>query len=224
MIPDDNKARCSGFCRKLPVAAVIFFLAMLPASGGNRGTARDFPRFTFGIEGNCTVTFGTYYHYNFISADGYRINARGYDGSAACNGQLLANAGCNLNRNLNLSVYFGFGGIRRKETALPLSLRLTAYFGKDPTAGRCFAFADGGAAIGTDRKTKLSPAGKLGAGYRVSLTRSTKLDFLIACQMIYSHPDVSESIDGMASDVPPERIRRNNILINGITFGIGLNF
>lgn len=206
------------------VALAIFLLASIcNAAAQDSESRKDFPRFTFGIEGSCMVTFGTYFHNNFIADDGYRINVREFDTGILCNGQLLANAGCNLSRNLNLSVYFGISGIRKHETALPLSLRLTAFFGKNPLEGRWFAFADGGTAVGTKRPS-FSPVGKLGAGYRISLTRSTKLDFLLSYQIIYDHPAIKESIDGVTTDVPPERIRRNNTLINALTFGIGLNF
>lgn len=203
----------------------IVILALLPvcASAGERD--RTFPRVTFGIEGSAAVTLGMFYHYNYIAEEGYRVNRKGMNRRAALNGQLAASVGCNFSRNINLSLNLGMSGIYRSKVMFPASLRATVLFGDSPLENRWFTFAEGGAGIsfeGEDERP--SPFGKLGAGYRISLSRSVKLDFLFACQLVYTHPDVSEDGGGVIIPVTGDRLRRNEAFVSALTFGIGLSF
>jgi hypothetical protein len=62
--------------------------------------------------------------------------------------------------------------------------------------------------------------GKAGCGYRLSLSRDTKLDFIAAWRILLTHPDIYYY--GM--EVSPGRINRNNAYISAISFGIALSF
>lgn len=186
--------------------------------------ARDFQSFTFGLEGSFILTAVTYSHINYISGDGYRVDRRGFGRMPAANGELLVNAGYNIDRHLNMALFFGVSGISREETVLPLSLRLTVLFGKDPLKSRWFSFIDGGAGIGIGTTARFSPIAKVGAGYRISLTRSAKLDFLLSLRSIYTRPQITEFSDGDMTEVPQERIRRSQAFYNAVMIGIGLNF
>ena len=191
-------------------------------SGENPGK-RDFPRFTFGVETSYVLTFLNYSHFNFISIDGGRRNERTLTASALSNGQILLSGGVNISSKLNLSIYTGYSGVYLRERMVPLSLRMSWYSGDDPMKNRWIAFCGLGAGFNDFRNfSKVSAEGKLGCGYRVSLNRSAKLDFLLAFQEIFTHPKAYESDAG--NYVPAERLRRNNAFISAFTFGFALVF
>ena len=187
-------------------------------------TRRDFPRITFGAEGNFILTAATWRHFNYVADAGYRVNIKGYDYSPVFNGQILANIGCNISGRVNLSLYSGYGGIYRKKTAVPLMLRVTYFWGKDPLAHRWFSCADTGVVTDGLEFSTAAPCGRLGGGYRLSLSRSVKLDFLVTYQRLSDHPEVTELVDGTETPVTGGRLRRSDVLINAVTFGIALNF
>lgn len=208
--------------KKSFLITVIIFAAVFTAAAEK--PARDFPGFTFGMEGNFILSAISYSHINYIAADGYRVDRRGLVCRPAVNGELLLNAGYNIDRHLNMALCFGVSGISRGETVFPISLRLTVLFGRDPLKARWFSFIDGGAGIGTATEARFSPAAKLGGGYRISLTRSAKLDFILSLRSIYTQPQITEFSDGDMVKVPSERIRRSQAFYNAIMLGIGLNF
>ena len=185
---------------------------------------RAFPRVTFGLEGSYAVTFLTFNHYNYISAEGYRVNSKKYDTGIRGNGQLLLNVGCNVSRNLNLALYTGMTGIYSRGLGTPLTLRATVLFGQDPDSRRWFTFADGGVIADWAGEPRVSPCGKLGGGYRIRLSRSVKLDFIVAYQMLVAHPPVNEDIGGTLVPVAESRLRRSDTWGNSLAFGIGLVF
>lgn len=208
--------------KKIILLTVIISAALNAAAG--EMPKRDFPAFTFGAEGSFILTAASYSHFNYIAADGYRVDRKGLDCSPSANGELLLNAGYNIDRHLNIALFFGISGISRGESVLPLSLRLTYLFGNDPLKSRWFSFIDGGTGISIGTGARFSPLARVGAGYRVSLTRSAKLDFILSLRSIYTRPQISEFSDGDMVSVPDERIRRSQAFHNAVTFGIGLNF
>ncbi|MBO8445287.1 MAG: hypothetical protein IAC23_06300 [Bacteroidetes bacterium] len=185
---------------------------------------RPFPRMTFGVEGNFLLNFGAWRHFNYIADEGYRVNIKDFRSSANANGQLLANVGCNISRRVNIALYAGIAGLYEDKAAIPVSVRVTVLYGQNPLKCRWFSFADAGAGIGSFYEKDVSPFAKLGGGYRISLSRSVKLDFMIAYQLLASHPGVTEEIDGVPTPVTGTRLRRNDMLTNALSFGIGLNF
>lgn len=208
--------------KKPLIISALITAAALSASAGE--PSRDFPRFTFGVEGSYIVTAASFSHSNYIADDGYRVDNRSLTFRPAGNGELLLNAGWNIDSRMNLAFCTGISGISRGESVVPMSLRFTFFFGKDPMKARWFSLVDGGAGIALGRKAELSPLARIGAGYRVSLARSAKLDFLMSLRGIYSHPQVNEIVDGAEAVVPPARLRRSQAFYGALTFGIGLNF
>lgn len=211
------------------VISVLFCLAVsVPAAAGDKGNTcsgerRDFPRFTFGVETSYVLTFLNYSHFNFISSDGGRRDERTLTDVAMSNGQILVSGGVNISDKLNLSLYTGYGGVYRRERMVPLSMRLSWYSGGDPMKNRWIAFCGLGAGFNDfSDLSRISAEGKLGCGYRISLNRSAKLDFLLAFQEVFTHPRAYESDAG--NYVPVERLRRNNAFISAFTFGFALVF
>ena len=192
-------------------------------TGGNTASVRDWPRFTFGAETSYVLTFMNYSHFNFISADGDRRDERYTTFNVFNNGQILVHAGVNVSKNVNLAVYTGYGGVYKEERMIPLSLRATWLVGDDPAKNRWLVFCSAGTGFNDfDKPSKLSAEARIGGGYRISLNRVAKLDFLAGFQETYTHPLAYESDAG--DYVPAERLRRNEAWFGALTFGLALVF
>lgn len=210
--------------RHISVIFAFMIAYLLPAAGLN-AASRSFPRLSFGIEGSLAGTFLSYRHSNYISNYGYRIDRRVINKKYHTNGEILLHLGMNISRHVNLSLYSGYSGVCKNGSIYPLSLRCTWFPAQDPSKDRWFAFIDGGPALKkTGRVSSLAGTGKLGCGYRISLTRSAKMDFLFSLRQafikdIYSQPGMLS-----AEYVEKDRIRRNNAAYMAVTLGIGLTF
>lgn len=210
--------------KKAIVSVLLLSAAVLLRAADIYAGERDFPRITFGIEGSFATNFWTYSHFNYIADEGYRVNIRHNEPDLHLNGQLLANAGCNLSQRTNLSVYCGICGLSTREIMMPVSLRFTYMFGDSPLKNRWITFAETGIMTERLKLEEFSAIGKLGGGYRISLSRSVKLDLLMAYQAVFAHPDVSEISGDKTIPVTGDRLRRNNAILNALTFGFGLCF
>ena len=181
---------------------------------------KPFPRFTYGAEWSYVATMHTVWHYNFFSPDGYRVNIKGSESMFRSNGEAYLNAGYNFNEKWNLSVYIGITGLCGLHNAVPLSLRGTYHFGNDPDADRWFTFMEAGSGVSLKVPPQEIFACKAGGGYRISLSRNTKLDFLMAVKMTYAHPDIV--YDDVTIDF--ERINRNGMTMVSATLGMAVKF
>lgn len=210
----------------ITTAILLLYGAGTAFAGGKDGRqreSRDMPLFTFGVESSYVLTFLNFSHFNFISADGDRRDLRASTSGALSNGQLLVGGGVNMSANWNLSLYTGYCGVYDNERLIPLTARLTWLSGDSPMKGRWLVFLGGGIGFNNlEKPENISVLGKIGAGRRVSLNRSVKLDFLIGLQETYTHPRAYESDVG--NYVPAERLRRNDAFISAVTFGLALVF
>ena len=210
--------------RKICIVILLSLTGILTAENSVCSAAdRPYTRFTFGVESSYVLTFLNFSHFNFISSDGDRWNEKALSANVFSNGQIYLNAGVNISPKINLSIYAGYSGVYRNEHMLPLSLRATWFSGNDPMKNRWLAFCSCGIAFNDFRNpSRLSAEGKAGAGYRISLNRAVKLDFLLSLQEVYTHPRAYESDAG--NYVPAERLRRNDAYLTAFSFGLALVF
>ena len=177
-------------------------------------------KFTFGVEQSYAATLYSYEYHYFKNHEGAReVIDKGsfiYDSDSEFN----LHCGYNFNSNWNLSLYTGYTGIGKFHKAVPISIRATRYFGDNPLKDRWFTFLDAGTGISIKSTPDAIIAGKVGAGYRLSLSKSAKLDFLCALRVIRTHPDISD-YDQAAI---PENVFLNEGIIGSLAFGIGLTF
>ena len=106
----------------------------------------------------------------------------------------------NFNENWNLSLYIGIAGISTLHKAVPVCLRGTYLFGNDPSDDRWFAFAEAGSGLSLKIPPQEIFSCKAGGGYRISLSRNTKIDFLMAVKVSYDHPDIT--YDDVKIEIP----------------------
>lgn len=212
----------------------LFFMALLlgaaPAFAGTAGptyapaarekVSRGIPvRLTYGIEWAYVTIFNVTYHRNFVSVDGFRENIRNAEWLFYGNGRVDVHLGCNIGNNFNLSVHTGYGGLFDSRQ-IPLTLRGTYLFGKNPEKPRWISFLAAGCSFDTDNGNK-GILGKAGAGYRLPLSSRIMLDFIVGLNLSYSS-NLPFSDEG--GPVTSERIRRNNNFATSLDIGISLAF
>ena len=179
-----------------------------------------FSKYTFGVEWGYVATFQSGYRYIFFPPEGYRVDVRDNSFRLQNNADLYIHSGVNLSRSWNLSLYAGYAGVGDIHKVLPVSIRATRYFGKDPLSDRWFAFTDLGSGICFKRPEQEILTGKIGGGYRMSLSRYSKLDFIISARMTYTHPQITYDQEVISQ----EMVRRNNDYVSALSLGLGLTF
>ena len=197
---------------------VVLFSCTVSAIG--RVPQVSYPKWTFGTECSYNATFYEGYHHYFISSDGFRDEI--IKGSLTYHNNIEVNihGGYNFNNNWNLSLYIGYAGLGGFHHAIPVTLRTTRYFGEDPMTDRWFAFVDLGSGISLKDNPQEIYSGKIGGGYRLTLSRLTKVDFIFALKTVYTHPD----IEYYGEKIEANFINRNDGLASSISLGIGLTF
>ena len=178
---------------------------------------RKFPRLTFGVEWGYAATFLCTFHHNYRAEDRYRVNDKGTKAMYEGNGHILAHLGANLGRHYNLAFYTGYEGIADGFCVIPMTLRHTWLFGDRAENSRWLCFADAGYGLRAEGDSNCFIA-KAGGGYRVSFSRSVKMDFLLTYRFAYAEIPFSDE----SGTVPQDRINRNNNFLNAISIGIGL--
>lgn len=177
-----------------------------------------YPRLTFGAEWGYVATFWDYTHNNFFSAEGYRINEKVNSFGWVSNGDLYLHAGYNIDESWNISVYAGYGGVNGPNKVIPVSFRATRCYGDDPMKDRWFSFVDLGSGICIKKPVQEIVTGRFGGGYRLSLSKDTKLDLMAGLRLAYTHPEVIH--DGRP--IPHKMINRNNTICGGLSISLAL--
>lgn len=177
------------------------------------------PRFTYGAEWSYSAAFYKGYHFYFIAPEGYRVDDRQNKSSYCSNGEAYLHAGYNIDGYWNLSIYAGYTGIGDYHPGIPVSLRATRYFG-DPMADRWFVYTDLGSGISIKSRPQELLSARVGTGYRLSMSRYTKLDFIAAIRFMYTHPD----IDYYGEFIDADSVSSNSGYIVSASLGIGITF
>lgn len=201
---------------------IIAILLCLIPIGVHAGTREDSPfrKFTYGIEWGFISSFHSGIHHNFFSEEGYRVDINQQSFDYKSNGDAYLHCGYNIDQEWNLSIYAGVTGVSDIGNSIPLSLRLTRFFKEDNRGDRWFCFLDAGSGVCLKQNPQMIAVGKVGGGYRMALSRTTKMDFLLGYRMTLSHPDIV--FDGYT--VPFEMINRNNAYVSAISLSISLTF
>lgn len=200
---------------------LISILSLLICTGAAaRRHESNVPCVTFGAEWSYSAAFLKGYHYYFIAPEGFRIEERDNRATFHSNCEVYLHAGYNLNGNWNLSLYAGYAGIGDFHTGIPVSLRMTRFFGNDPLQDRWFAYCDIGSGISIKKDPQELLSGKIGVGYRLSMSKYTKVDFIAALRCIHTHPD----IEYFGEKISLESVSRSSGYIISASVGIGITF
>jgi len=205
--------------KKLIFILLIFSIFNITVKAqSTEGESRS--RLTYGLEWGYVAAFHSGFHYYYFAPEGFRVDEFGNSFKFRSNAEGYLNIGYNITDRWNIAIYAGYTGISDLHKAIPVSFRGTRYFGDDPSKDRWFTFLDIGTGICIKTPVQEILSGKLGAGYRIALSRDTGLDFLFAFRTVYTHPYIY--YDG--AKIPFNKINRNNAYINSVSVGMSLSF
>ena len=77
-----------------------------------------------------------------------------------------------------------------------------------------------GSGISIKREPQELATAKFGAGYRISLSRDTKLDFIAAVRLTHTHPQIIDEGDLITL----EWTNRNSAFLAAVSVGMSLTF
>lgn len=175
-------------------------------------------RFSWGVDWSYSAVFFSGHHYNFYAPEGFRVDTRENGFGYMTNGEFHFHAGYDLNPFWNIAAYAGFAGASALHHIVPVSLRITRFFEHDETNDRWFTFIDAGSGICLKAPVQEIFTGRIGGGYRISLSERTKLDFVASVHAIYTHPEIYY----FGERINMNRINRNNSYIGSVSLGIAL--
>ena len=180
----------------------------------------DYARLSFGAEWSYIGTLHYNTWYNFFSTEGYRVSRHDNVSGYWNNGEALLHVGYNFSKHWNIALYAGLTGIADFHNAVPLSIRATYCFGQDARKDRWLTFLDLGTGISIKNEPQEIWTGKLGGGYRITLSRDTKLDLVAAIRLACTHPQI---IDG-EDIINLEWTNRNLAFLQSFSLGMSITF
>lgn len=201
---------------KLSISLIIILLSCLSTMTEARNARR--PVFTYGAEWNYVGTFASAKRQNFYSPDGYRVGIRKTELTYASNGEILFHVGVNPDDNWNVALYAGYTNIAKENDAIPISLRLTRFFYSNELSDKWLCYLDFGSGFTPNKELKPQFSGKIGGGYRFSLSRRTKIDLVSGIKLSYTKPQVY--FDNEL--IPDSQIKRNSAIFTALTIGISI--
>ena len=206
---------------------LIIYSFNISVTGANKNVmstiigSQRVPRWTFGAEWSYVGTFHYNTKFNYFNTEGYRQNEASDKSGYWNNGEALLHVGYNLTPNWNLSMYAGVTGLADIHKAAALSIRMTHYFGKlYPLRDTWLAFADVGTGISLKHEPQEIVTGKVGGGYRVNLSPDTKLDFIAAFRVAYTHPQIYDGDD----EITLKWTNRNTAFLQSFSIGMAITF
>ena len=196
---------------------LLLAILLIPVGVGAETTP---DRLTFGAEWGYIGTFYSGHHHNFYAPEGNRIDARKYGFTYDSNAEAYLHVGYDIKENYNISLYIGVSAMQDHHHTLPLSIRFTRLYNSNSRGDRMFAFIDLGSGISVKRQPQEILTGKVGGGYRMSLSRDTRLDFILALRTALTHPDIKY----YGTDIARGKINRNNAYMSAFSIGMALTF
>ena len=200
--------------------ALYIFLAFLPVTSFAEDRTASERRITYGAEWGYILTFYSGYHNNFFSTDGWRVDEKDHGPVSYSNADAYLHMGYNFSDYWNLSVYLGYTALQDKDHCIPMSIRATRYFQENSKNDRWLSYIDLGGGVSIKKDPQEMLIGKIGAGYRFSLSERTRMDVLAALRMTYGHSNINFE----NTQINIEKINRNNIYGCALSIGVSLTF
>ncbi len=205
--------------RRIIAILLIFSAFNMNVHAKGKGSER-LSRMTFGVEWGYMASVNSGYSHVYYAPEGYRISESKNSFGYISNAEMYLHFGYDFSTVWNLSMYIGYAGIADIHKAVPVSLRMTGYFNPDPASDRWFSFLDLGSGISVGKPVREIFTGKVGLGYRLSLSRHAALDFLISARHTRTHQQIFHE----NRPVSPEMTNKNTAYTSSISLGMALTF
>lgn len=185
---------------------LIAVLSFLLASGSLACFAGS-PKLSLGVEWGYSVSFHNIRHFNYLDAEGSRIDVNDRFFKAGSNAGILASIGVNIAEKCNLSLCSGYLGVEDNIRIVPLLARFTVVPSGVHKGGFILTL-DGGAGIDVLNTGRILPLADFGTGYRVGFDSGICLDFKFMLRGVYDNPSIFDPTfdDGY---VPASNIKTN---------------
>lgn len=181
------------------------------------------PVVSLGVEWGVEPQFATMHRFNYVCAEGYRVNDQWSGVNYHTNAFITGNISFNLGQWFRLGLYSGYSGISKNVNVVPVTLRLS-FFPKGWSNTGFLYFLDGGTGFQIHKADTPSQAPSIlvkgGAGYRYILSSQTSLDFLLTARGAVDNPLILDPDGhGYVMDV-----RYSTAAYFAIGFSVALNF
>ena len=203
--------------RRLFTLVLALALALPCLAGGASG------RFRSGIEWGANFSFWQFYHFNYISDAGARVDSQDSHFTNYINGTLRAHAGVLLSPAWELDLVSGYVGLWDDRAVVPVNLRLAFYRGGCDLDGGLRLFLEGGPLIGRAKGDAVSWLVREGAGRRIMLSDRLSMDLILSLQQSIDHPGGSVFDPGHGIYIPEGNALRSNTSYCALCFSVALN-
>lgn len=181
------------------------------------------PSFKFGIEWGFATTIYRYYYEYYYDVYETTLNTDSYF-LLLGNGHIMANAGLYFGDRFCVSLHSGYMGIHQGRHMIPVLARFS-YFPSGFNNNGMFCFGDAGPAFGVTKNK--NPYGlcvicHAGGGYRLALSSTMSIDFLISARAAFDKPGIWSPY--LNDYIPTENVRKSISNMYGLEFTLGLNF
>lgn len=183
---------------------------------------RDYIHFNF--EWGYVQNVFEHHHYNLLSTIGYRIDENLSSIYTKPNAFALLGVDFMAGQKFSFALSTGFEGIFNGCSIVPIRLRIN-YFYKGYHKDGFYSFAGAGLGIRSGESLMRNTIGlmlNIGEGYRISLTPSSKIDFILSIRNSRVNPMLPDP-DGPGF-APEENIRYNNAEFYALSFSIMLSY
>ena len=195
--------------KRLAAISAILMLASGAAFAGGFRTGLEWGSSTLLVHG---------YHYNYFTAERYRINEEGSRFVPHFNAYVNAYAGANVSDNLSAAACIGFSGLEEGKRIFPVFLR-TSWHPKGVDNDGLYFTIDIGSCMERAGTTLI---GAVGTAYRIAALSWLDIDFLLNFRFLSTSPDIFDPDTG--EKIKAEDIRVSSASYYSINFGIAVNF
>jgi|GEM_PF-2162533 len=202
---------------------ISIMMVMLLAGTLHAGDSGRMPVFRTGVEWGYNLSFWHFYHFNYLSDVGARVDSQDNHFTNYSNGMACAYAGVLLSPSWELDIVSGYLGIWKGRTVVPINMRLVKYLSSYDTDGGFKLFIDGGPIIGRAKGDSIAWMMKQGFGRRVMLSDRLSMDLMLSLQESYDHPGGSVFDPGHGIYIPEGNALRSNAAYCAVCLSIALN-
>ena len=199
--------------KKIALTIACMAIFILPAASMEPGK-----RPVLGVEWAFGLTFHTFHTYNYLRADGTRIQGSDHQFITNLNASILFKGGYDLGTRWNISVITGYEGINDRFRIIPLGTRGTYFFGNGQNKDGSFIFIEPGTTLFSSADNWVFYM-RLGFGKRFELSPATVFDISLFYRLTHSCPELVDPDQEIV-----DRLFSNNILTGFLGINMSLNF
>lgn len=180
------------------------------------------PGVSFGLEWGYSLSFFNLRQFNYLDADGSRVNVDERLFKAGSNAGILASFGLNVGERCNFSISSGYMGVEDNVRLVPLIAGFTCVPAGIAESGFVFNLR-AGAGMNVLDHSSILPLADIGLGYRIAFENNYGIDLKFIFRGVYDHPSIFDPTYE-SGYVPVENIRDDRAIYLSVGFSAAFNF